>query len=78
MPIYKGYIIESDDRFRNAIDLDLAHDASAIESAKRLVTNGYDVELWEGNHKIATFKAASSRRLAPFENARVPFDQPHG
>jgi hypothetical protein len=57
MPIYKAYIIESDGRFRNAIDLDLADDASAIESAKRLVMNGYGVELWEGKRKIATFKS---------------------
>jgi hypothetical protein len=57
MPIYKAYIIESDGRFRNSIDLDLADDDSAIESAKRLVMNGYHIELWERNRKIATFKS---------------------
>jgi hypothetical protein len=56
MPIYKAYIIESDGRFRNAIHLELADDESAMESAKRLVMNGYLVELWERNRKIATFK----------------------
>jgi hypothetical protein len=57
MPIYKAYILESDGRFRNSIDLDLADDASAIEVAKRLVMNGYDVELWDGKRKISAFKS---------------------
>ena len=56
MPIYKAHIIDSDGRFRNAVHLELADDASAIKSAKRLVMNGYHVELWERNRKIATFK----------------------
>ena len=58
MPIYKAYILESDGRFRNSIDLDLADDASAIEVAKRLVMNGYDVELWDGKRKISAFKSS--------------------
>jgi hypothetical protein len=57
MPIYKANTLESDGRFRNSIDLDLADDASAIGVAKRLTMNGYDVELWDGKRKIATFKS---------------------
>jgi hypothetical protein len=58
MPRYRANIIESNGHFRNAIDLDLSGDDAAIEAAKRLV-HGYDVELWEGNRKIATFKKRS-------------------
>ena len=57
MPIYKAHTIDSYGRFRNSIDLDLADEASAIEFAKRLVMRGYDVELWDGKRKIATFKS---------------------
>jgi hypothetical protein len=57
MPHYRANIIDSDGQFRNAIHIDFAEDDEAIEGVKRMVL-GYDVELWEGNRKIAAFKTA--------------------
>jgi len=49
--------MDSDRRFKNAIYLGTDDEEAAIEFARRLVMNGYDVELWDGNRKIATFKS---------------------
>ena len=56
MPRYRADIIDGEGHFRNAIYLEFADDDTAIEVAKRMV-HGYDVELWEGNRKIAAFKS---------------------
>jgi hypothetical protein len=37
--------------------MDFADDDEAIEGVKRMVL-GYDVELWEGNRKIAALKSS--------------------
>ena len=57
MPRYRADIMDSDRRFKNAIYLGTDDEEAAIEFARRLVMNGYDVELWDGNRKIATFKS---------------------
>ena len=57
MPRYRANILDNDGQFRNAIHMDFADDNEAIEGVKRMVL-GYDVEVWEGNRKIAAFKSA--------------------
>ena len=57
MPRYRAIILDSDGQFRNAIHMDFADDDEAIEGVKRMVL-GYDVELWEGNRKIAALKSS--------------------
>jgi hypothetical protein len=54
MPGYRAYIIGRDGHFTKAIALDCADDDAAIESAKQLI-NGYDVELWQRDRRIARF-----------------------
>jgi hypothetical protein len=54
MQHYRAYIVGSDGHFIRSIDLSCADDNAAIESAKQLV-EGYDVELWQGDRKIAKF-----------------------
>jgi hypothetical protein len=51
---YRAYIIGIDGQFLRAIELVCPDDDSAKEYAKQLV-DGHDVELWQGEHKIATF-----------------------
>jgi hypothetical protein len=55
MPEYRAYLIGSDDRIVERIDVDLPDDAAAIAAALRLV-DGHDVELWQGTRKIAELK----------------------
>jgi hypothetical protein len=55
MPEYRAYLIGSDDRIVERIDVDLPGDAAAIAAALRLV-DGHDVELWQGTRKIAELK----------------------
>jgi hypothetical protein len=57
MTRYRANILDSDGQFRNAIHMDFAADDEAIEGVKRMVL-GYDVELWEGNRKIAALKSS--------------------
>jgi hypothetical protein len=54
MPDYRAYIIGSDGHFFEAIPLDCADDAEAMEKAKRLA-DGRDVELWQRDRKVARF-----------------------
>jgi hypothetical protein len=49
------YVIGLDGHFIRSIDLSCADDSAAITSAKRLV-DGHDIELWQGDRKIAAFK----------------------
>jgi hypothetical protein len=51
---YRAYIIGTDGHFLRAIELVCPDDDSAKEYAKQLV-DGHDVELWQGECKIATF-----------------------
>jgi hypothetical protein len=55
MAEYRAYIIGTDGRFLRAIELICPDDGTAKEYAKQLV-DGHDIELWQGDHKIETFK----------------------
>jgi hypothetical protein len=52
MTDYRVYIIGNDGHFVSAIQLDCPDDNAAIESAKQFI-NGHDIELWQGDRKIA-------------------------
>jgi hypothetical protein len=51
---YRVYLIGQDSRFIKSIDLSCADDSAAIESAKQLI-DGYDIELWQRDRRIARF-----------------------
>ncbi len=55
MPEYRVYVVGSDGHFFNAVPLECADDDEAMERAEQLV-DGHDVELWQRDRKIATFK----------------------
>ena len=55
MAEYRAYIIGTDGRFLRAIELICPDDETAKQYAKQLV-DGHDIELWQGDHKIETFK----------------------
>lgn len=55
MPEYRVYLIGADGHFQNSVPLECADDEAATEQAKQLV-DGHDVELWQRDRKIATFK----------------------
>jgi hypothetical protein len=52
---YRAYIIGTDGHFLRAVELVCPDDEIAKEYAKRLA-DGHDVELWQGDRKIETFK----------------------
>jgi hypothetical protein len=52
---YRAYIIGTDGHFLRAIELICPDDDSAKEYAKNLA-DGHDVELWQQDRRIATFK----------------------
>jgi hypothetical protein len=51
VPYYRVYLIGRDGHFIEAINLDCANDAAAIESAKQLI-NGHDVEVWQQDRLV--------------------------
>jgi hypothetical protein len=55
MAEYRAYIIGTDGQFIKAIELLCPDDDTAKEYAEQLV-DGRDVELWQGDRKIETFK----------------------
>jgi hypothetical protein len=55
MPEYRAYLIGADGHFHSSIPLECADDVAASERAKQLV-DGHDVELWQRDRKVATFK----------------------
>ena len=55
MQEYRAYIVGNDGHFLRAVDILCEDDATAKEHAKRLV-DGHDVELWQLDRKIETFK----------------------
>jgi hypothetical protein len=57
MTEYRAYIVGSDGRFLRAVQLVCPDDETAKEYAKGLV-DGHDVELWQGDRKIDSFKQA--------------------
>jgi hypothetical protein len=56
MAEYRTYLIGDDGHFYDVVHLNCADDAEAMEKAKRLAV-GHDVELWQLDRKIATFKS---------------------
>jgi hypothetical protein len=52
---YRTYLLDDDGQIKQAIDLMLKDDATAIEAVKQLV-DGHDVELWKRDRRIAYFK----------------------
>jgi hypothetical protein len=56
MAEYRAFIIGIDGRFLRAIELACPDDDKAKEYAKQLV-DGHDVELWQGDRKITSFKS---------------------
>jgi hypothetical protein len=60
MAEYRAFIIGIDGRFLRAIELVCPDDSSATEYARQLV-DGHDVELWQGDRKITTFKSTKDQ-----------------
>jgi hypothetical protein len=56
MQEYRAYLIGPDGHIQQRIDLFCADDDAAKERARQLV-NGHDLELWQLDRMIATFKA---------------------
>jgi hypothetical protein len=54
MPEYRVYVIGSDGHFQQALPLECADDAEAMERAEQLV-DGHDIELWQRDRKVAKF-----------------------
>ena len=55
MQEYRAYFVGPDCHVENRGDLRCADDAEAIRLAKQLF-DGRDVELWQLDHKIGTFR----------------------
>ena len=55
MPEYRAYFIGADGHFHNSVPLECTDDEAASEQARQLV-DGHDVELWQRDRKVATFK----------------------
>jgi hypothetical protein len=58
MSEYRVFVIGIDGRFIKAAHFDCQDDSAAIESAKQFI-DGNDVELWQGDRKIAKFRHKS-------------------
>ena len=56
---YRAYVVGEDGHFIRAVQLVCSDDSAARAEAKRLV-DGHDIELWQGDRKVATFV---SRRI---------------
>jgi hypothetical protein len=54
MQHYRVYFIGQDGHFIRAMDVSCADDSAAIESAKQLI-DGYDLELWQRDRRVARF-----------------------
>jgi hypothetical protein len=52
---FYAYIVDQEGHVINRVDLALEKEEDAAERAKGLV-DGHDVELWQRDRKIATFK----------------------
>jgi len=55
---YRAYIVGPDGHVQHRVDLHCQDDVEAIEQAKKLV-DGHDVELWQLDRKIETFRHSS-------------------
>jgi hypothetical protein len=65
MAYYRAYIIGLDGHFLEAVNLDCANDAAAIESGKQFV-DGHDVEVWQEDRMVTKLvkSAAAQGRLS--------------
>ena len=52
---FYAYIVDQEGHVVKRVDLALEREEDAAEHAKRFV-DGHDVELWQRDRKIATFK----------------------
>jgi hypothetical protein len=52
LPHYRAYIVGRDGHFIEAIDLDCANDAAAVDASMRFV-DGNDVEVWQGGRMVS-------------------------
>jgi hypothetical protein len=72
MPDYRAYIMGLDGHVQKRVDLQCNNDDEAIRLARELV-NDYDVELWQLDRHIQTFKATSRAQRNSFTLAvRAP------
>jgi hypothetical protein len=55
MAEYRAYIIATDGRFLRTVELICPNEDTAKEYARQLV-DGHDVELWQDDRKIESFK----------------------
>jgi len=54
MQRYSAYLLDTDGHIQMRVDLVCEHAEAAAEMAEQLVDR-HDVELWEGDRKVATF-----------------------
>ena len=59
---YRAYIMRPDGHVQNRVDLLCDVEAEAIRLAKQLV-DGHDVELWQLDRHVETFRHTSERRI---------------
>jgi len=62
MKDYRAYIMGPDGHVQSRVDLRCADDVEAIKLAKQLVDD-HDVELWQLDRKIETFRHTSVRPI---------------
>ena len=51
---YRAYVVGEDGHFIRAVELVCSDESTARSEAKRFV-DGHDVELWQGDRKVAAF-----------------------
>jgi hypothetical protein len=56
---YRAFILGPDGKVENCVELMCRNDEEAIRLAKQLV-DGHDVELWQLDRKIQTFRHTSA------------------
>ena len=70
MQEYRAYFVGPDGHVQNRVDLHCADDAEAIRLAKQLF-DGRDVELWQLDRQIGTFRDTSIRAAEPVGHPRL-------
>ena len=60
MPDYRAYIMGPDGHVQNRVELRCDDDVEAIRLAKQVV-DGHDVELWQLDRYVETFRHTSER-----------------
>jgi len=54
-PVYQVYTMGGDGHFLKKTQLERANDGAAVQSAKQYI-DGHDIELWQGDRKVAGFE----------------------